>query len=108
MLPVGYRYGWDTAIPAHQECVWYARKPLTPVVSPWFRANRGTDCEAQRLAEKPTLQWINNECFAVGQNGGAAIVEAPYGSDISKKFALSCRTEQDGTYVAKLDQCQHG
>eukprot|EP00435_Cladocopium_sp_Y103_P052779 s971_g16.t1 len=89
-FPIDMRYGWDVGNACHQKYLRQARDEfcpgvihLAPECGPWSVSSSSKDPDqrqAERLQQKPSLDWTEETCHVQSKHGRGYVVEQPWGS----------------------------
>jgi hypothetical protein len=118
-FPVDARYGWDLHNAAHRAKLARARKKHQPgviLISPdcrvWGNAGNRADPEQReedRMATRPFLLWLHEQCALQDQKGAGYLTENPVGSVIFTESPLM-HNKHNANFqkLQRTDQCRHG
>eukprot|EP00435_Cladocopium_sp_Y103_P076100 s59_g76.t1 len=118
-FPIDMRYGWDVGNPCHQKYLRQARDEfcpgvihLAPECGPWSVSSSSKDPDqrqAERLQQKPSLDWTEETCHVQSKHGRGYAVEQPWGSALwQPDTPLDLTINEDNKKRQRVDQCMHG
>ena len=116
-FPVDLRYGWNINDLSHQAMLREAQAEFQPGVltcapdcAPWSVASNSKDPQArqaERLRDRPGLNFTQNSCEKQAKHGRGFVVEQPYGSAMWTD-GLQLENIPDYRKKQRVDQCMHG
>ena len=118
-FPIDMRYGWDVGNACHQKYLRQARDEfcpgviyLAPECGPWSVSSSSKDPDqrqAERLQQKPSLDWTEETCHVQSKHGRGYVVEQPWGSALwQPETPLDLTINVDNKKKQRADQCMHG
>ena len=118
-FPIDMRYGWDVGNACHQKYLRQARDEfcpgvihLAPECGPWSVSSSSKDPDqrqAERLQQKPSLDWSEETCHVQSKHGRGYVVEQPWGSALwQPETPLDLTINIDNKKKQRADQCMHG
>ena len=120
-FPVDFRYGWNLCDPGHQAMLMEAYSEFQPGVvhcapdcAPWSVSSNQKDPAtrmAERIRDKPALQFVQRICELQSQHGRVYSVEQPMSSAMWQsrpENPLQLERLPDHRARQRIDQCMHG
>ena len=120
-FPVDYRYGWDIGDAMHRNMLYEAYQEFKPGVlhcspdcAPWSISASTKDPDeklADRIHDRPSLQFCQDLCTEQAQKNRGYNVEQPWSSQMWQELPecpLRLNRIKGNKMRQRIDQCMHG